>query len=139
MQVGEVIKARQITLFPFVFHYGILVQSPSTGWWYVLHNSTKDATFGNVDSKNKMTLYDEFMKTHYIIKRYGVLGSSNNSYLLERFLKVRNRPYNYLTFNCEDFVNYMIGQPKRFQSGKIQLMIAVLLVTILVAWLLRKK
>lgn len=114
MNTGEVIKAKVLGGLPFRFHYGIvLIENNET---FVLHNPYMMHPL--------KTPYNEFFQSRVLQTNFGQLGSSDPSVLMEKFNHVKDKKYNLLTFNCEDFINYMtdrtcIELEKCFFMGKL--------------------
>ena len=119
-QSGEVIKAR-VTEAPFIFHYGIIVYCNEDV--YILHNPFMIGP--SIDTVS------DFFKNRYFVKSYGKLINESDEQILAKFNSIKDRKYSTFKFNCEDFVNVMIGY-LRFQSGKIQLMFVILITFILI-------
>lgn len=106
---GEVIRAR-VCKAPFIFHYGIIIHWD--GIVYVLHNPFPIGP--------RIDTVDDFFATRSLEKNYGKLTGKTDQQLLSEFNAIKDKEYSLLMFNCEDFINKMIGYFK-FQSGKIQL------------------
>lgn len=111
-KTGEVIRARVKN--SIIVHYGIIVVE--NGVVYVLHNPMKGPI-------SKDTL-DIFFKNRVLQKHYVKQTNLDNTQLLGKFNAVKNKEFNIATFNCEDFVNYMIGR-NEFGYAKIFLFTSI--------------
>ena len=119
-QTGEVIRTGYYA-GPW-FHYGIVVAI--NGKIYVAHNSTK-----NEGGCPHLDEIQDFILERYITRSYGVLTNLNANQILDKLNAVKDRRFNYLTWNCEDFVNYVIGKPGYFKLGKI-IMVSITAISI---------
>lgn len=128
---GEVIRARVIKS-PFIFHYGIIIKKD--GFNYIAHNPS------HADGSPHPIIIplNDFYKERRYEKSFGVLTNKSSDQLIETFNKIKYKEYNYFFFNCEDFVNQMIGK-YRFQSGKIQLLAGVTAFILIAILLLKNK
>ncbi len=126
-QSGEVIRAR-MTKFPVAFHYGIIVHHNNEDM--ILHNAS---TVGNP----RMDTVQDFFKERYFDKSYGKLTDKTDQQLIDEFQILKYKKYSFFQFNCEDFVNRMIGYFK-FQGGKIQLGIGLVLASALIVIAIKK-
>lgn len=137
MNTGEVIKAKVLGGLPFRFHYGIILVE--NGSVFILHNPYM--------MQPVKTAWDEFFMTRVLTQNFGKLGSSDPAIILDKFNQVKDKKYNLLTFNCEDFINYMtdrscIELEKCFFKGKLIFWSSVLgLISSLlfIYWFLKKK
>lgn len=137
MNTGEVIKAKVIGGLPFRFHYGIILMENDSV--FVLHNPYM--------MQPVKTSWDDFFKTRILTQNFGQLGSSDPAILLEKFNAVKDKKYNLLIFNCEDFINYMtdrscIELEKCFFRGKLIFWSTVLGIVsslLFIYWFLKKK
>ena len=118
-QSGEVIRAR-VTEAPFIFHYGIIINWD--GNQYILHNPFMIGP--SIDT------VPDFFKNRYFVRSYGKLTSKTDEDLLSEFNSIRDKKYSTFYFNCEDFINRMIDC-FCFQSGKIQLIISIIIFIVL--------
>lgn len=137
MKTGEVIRVRKYKTNPFLFHYGIVLNeiAPDDSIsQFILHNP-----FGGYPSK---TTSVDFFKDRDFEKSFGILAAADPVILMEKFNRVKNKKYNLLTFNCEDFVNYMIERncislENCFLRGKISFWASVLGLTASVIYITR--
>lgn len=98
LRTGDVIKTR-IKSFPLIYHYGIIGENETgTNVFHLPANSTP-----------KFESMEKFLDTRFIVEIKSGLSQFNFSQLHERFENVQNLKYSLLNFNCEDFVNYMLG------------------------------
>ncbi len=112
-ETGQVFRARPMTK-PFMFHYGIIIHR--NGQPFVLHNP--------FPLSPQIDTIEDFFYHRILEKDYGKLTDKSDMELWNTFNDLRGRKYSLLTFNCEDFVNDMIGN-FRFQRGKIELFLFV--------------
>jgi hypothetical protein len=120
---GEVIRAR-VKEYPFIFHYGIVIVCDDGV--YIAHNPSR----GDESPKPILQNFDDFWNSRKFEKSYGVLTDKTSEELLAKFDEIKDKYYHYILYNCEDFVNDMIGY-FRFQSGKMQLIVAVSIIGII--------
>lgn len=130
-QNGEVIRSRVIGS-PFIFHYGIVIQKD--GFNYIAHNPS------HADGSPHPIIepLNDFWKGRRFEKSFGVLTNKSSDELIATFDNLKHKEYNYFLFNCEDFVNQMIGK-YRFQSGKIQLFAGVAAFIVIAVLLFKNK
>lgn len=112
---GEVIRAR-ITEMPLIFHYGLIVKYNNDT--YIVHNPFMVGP--SID-----TLHD-FFKNRYFEKSFGILTNKSDEQIIEKFNSIKEKKYSTFDFNCEDFINEMIGYFK-FQRGKIELGLTIII------------
>lgn len=105
---GEVLKCG-IDDEAILFHYAIVIKDGKKT--LIAHNPF-------VDDKIALDTVDVFFDNRYIITNHGVLTEKSSKQLLDKFEEIKDKKYNLLTYNCEDFVNEMIDKPKMFQKGK---------------------
>lgn len=116
-RTGQLIKAR-VKLLPFIFHYGIiLVESGNTK---VIHNTT-----------DRSTVIDDI---EYWSSQYNIDSVTNTSligysedYIRSRFKTVCKRDYSLFNYNCEHFINCMLGHDLR--SSQLRLYLTILGIT----------
>lgn len=125
-KTGEVIRAR-IPQLPVVFHYGIIVYHNNQP--YVLHNP--------IDGGPTMDTLPDFFNQRDFEISFGRLTKKTDEQLLNDFNKVKTTKYDILHWNCEDFINYLIGYFK-FQKGKIQFAICIIVAFALITIAINK-
>ncbi len=131
LRTGEVIKSGYYT-GPW-FHYGIVIILNNQV--YIAHNSPKS------DNGGYPTLHtlEDFLKTRYIKKSFGVMTHDSVETLLKRLQSVEHKKFSYVSWNCEDFVNYMIGREFFFKTGKIVTITGIILALVIIIILIRKR
>ena len=100
-QSGQIVKA-SVNSFPLIFHYGIILKDNNQV--FIIHNSPDAVNLygGNV----LISLLSDWLTTRKIVS----IQSTNltNEQINYKYEELKARKYNFLTFNCEHFIDYML-------------------------------
>lgn len=95
------------------------------------HNPAAGSARPTIDSM------EDFWHTRKFERSYGVLTTQNDAQLMRSFDRLQHRSYNYFLFNCEYFINGMLGY-FHFQRGKILFALSSLAVIVLLVMVVSK-
>lgn len=100
LQHGDIIKTQGTAVFPFVLHYGVVIQNGQNT--DVMHN-TPDVGGTLIEP------LDSFLQTRRIVSvSRSWLNSLSREELLQRYAMARGR-FDLISYNCEHFVERMQG------------------------------
>jgi len=122
---GQILKtiAYSIGNTPIVYHFGVIWVDDETGEIFVLHNDFENGTI--------MDSLEQFLEEREIEEvQDSYLEQLTNNQLLERFESCQG-DFDLLDYNCEHFIDCMMGDLKKSEQIVIYLLGAVLIYLIL--------
>ena len=123
---GQIIKTIgiQIANVPLVYHFGVILID-SSGEVFVLHNDLYEGTI-------KEAIESFLVEREIVEVQSNALENLTNSELLIRFNNCQGK-FNVLDYNCEHFIDCMLGHKQRSEQVIIYILVGIAL------WLLYKK
>mgnify|MGYP003626802801 CR=1 FL=1 len=118
---GQIVKtiAYQVLDVPVMYHFGVIWVDEVTDEVFVLHNSGEGFTLKES--------FDEFiLDREFVELQESKLEYLTNEELLKRFEKCEGK-FDALDYNCEHFVDCMLGDKKKSEQIRIYVLAAIAL------------
>tara|TARA_R110000737_G_scaffold182506_1_gene205977 strand:- start:5 stop:388 length:384 start_codon:yes stop_codon:yes gene_type:complete len=118
---GQIVKtiAYQVLDVPVMYHFGVIWVDEVTDEVFVLHNSGEGFTLKES--------FDEFiLDREFVELQESKLEYLTNEELLKRFEKCEGK-FDALDYNCEHFVDCMLGHKKKSEQLRIYVLAAIAL------------
>lgn len=119
---GQIVKtiAYQVIDVPIMYHFGVIYVDELTNEVFVLHNS------GDGNSTIKETFDNFILSRELVALQPSKLENLTNEELLYRFENCKGK-FDFLDYNCEHFIDCMMGEKRRSEQVVLYVLTAITL------------